>query len=179
MINRIFKFYGQAFADTTAAITVKFNGVEIFSGPVTTDSSPVPSSPTDITGVLFEYVAATDLSGNIPFELHVTNGTVFFGAVTANYSGVETEVDLTDPNNPVTTVTVLPEYFYSDVNQNSVETDGKINVKIDGIDQTRNVIDPEQTGDWWYQILENQTFTCDIFVDPYLITTVVPNYLEQ
>jgi hypothetical protein len=173
-MDRIFKFYGQAFAATAAAITVKFNGVEIFSGPVITNNSPAPDSPTDITGVLFEYVGTTDLVGNIPFELHVINGTVFFGAVEANYSGAQVEVDQTDPDNPIQTVTVLPENFYIDVNKNSAETDGKINVSIDGIDQVRNLINPEQTGDWWYQILENQNFTCDIFVDPDIVITSIP-----
>lgn len=172
MTNRIFKFYGQAFADTTeAVITVKFNGSEIFSGSVPTSNSPVLVQPTDINTVLFEYVGTTDLVGNIPFELSVATGTVLFGMVTANYSGFEADVDNTDPANPVITVIVSPENFYDDVNHNSLETDGKINAKIDGVDLTRHVIDPEQLGDWWYQIFENQTFTCNIFVDPDKIVT--------
>jgi hypothetical protein len=173
MTDRIFKFYGQAFAATTAAaITVKFNGVEVFSGPVATDNSPVPTSATDTTSVLFEYVGTTDLSGNIPFELHVTNGTVFFGAVEANYS----VADRPNPKNPVNlepTVIVSPENSYTDVNQNLIETDGKINVKINGVDQIRNVINLDQLGDWWYAISQNETFTCDIFVDPARVITEI------
>lgn len=175
MTDRIFKFYAQAFADTTAAvITVKFNGSEIFSGPVPTVNSPALDHPTDTNNVLFEHVGSIDLVGNIPFELSVATGTVFFGIVTANYSGSEVDTDNTDPANPVKTVIVSPENFYSDVNQNSFESDGKINAKIHGVDQVRNVIDPEQLGDWWYKILENETFTCNIFVDPDMIVTSIP-----
>jgi hypothetical protein len=83
-------------------------------------------------------------------------------------------VDRTDPANPVRTVIVSPENFYDDINQNSIETDGKINVKINGFDLVRNVIDTEQTGDWWYTISQHETFTCDIFVDPDRIVTVIP-----
>lgn len=182
MADRIFKFYGQAFAATTAAvITVKFNSVEFFSGPVATDNSPVPNSATDTTSVLFEYVGTTDLSGNIPFELHVNNGTVFFGAVEANYSGFSATRDRTAesswPSEYV--VNVTPENFWSDVNQNSIETDGKSNVLINGIEQVRNLIDPSQVGDWWYRISENETFTCDIFVDPECIFTEIPETFLQ
>ena len=177
MANRIFKFYGQAFAATTAAaITVKFNSVEIFSGPVPTNNSPVPNNATDTTELLFEYVGTTDLSGNIPFELHVNNGTVFFGAVEANYSGFEATKDRTDESSwpSESVVTVTPENFWADVNQNSIETDGKSNVLINGVEQVRYIMDPSQIGDWYYRISENETFTCDIFVDPERIVTELP-----
>jgi hypothetical protein len=170
MINRTFKFYGQAFSPTAAAITVKFNGVEIFSGPVSTINSAAPDSPTDTTGVMFEYVGTTDVVGNIPFELHVINGTVFFGAVAANYSGIRAERSDTGE----ISIIEHPENFWSDVNQNSIETDGKSNVSINGAAQIREVIDPTQIGDWWYRILEDETFTCNIFVDPNIIVTTIP-----
>ncbi len=88
--------------------------------------------------------------------------------------GFELALDQTDPDNRVRTVVIPPENFYADINQNSIETDGKINVKINEADQTRLVIDPEQIGDWWYTIGQNETFTCDIFVDPERIVTVIP-----
>jgi hypothetical protein len=173
--NRIFRFYGQAFS---AAITVKFNNVEIFSGPVPSNNSPMSNnSSTDTIELLFEYVGTTDLSGNIPFELHVTNGTVFFGAVEANYTGFAATRDRTAESSWPSEFVVIepPENCWADVNQNSIETDGKTNVQIDGVEQIRQVIDPDQaTGDWWYRISENETFTCDIFVDPDCILTEIP-----
>ncbi len=174
MIDRNFKFYIQSLPDTPAEITVKFNSVEIFSGTM-------PTITTDLTGLVnwqtdaaCEYIGTTDLVGYVPFELLVTSGTVKFGRIEANYSGFQIEVDQTDPANPVQTVVVSPENFYADINENSIETDGKINAKINGVDQARNVIDPEQIGDWWYTISQNETFTCDIFVDPDRIVTAIP-----
>jgi hypothetical protein len=174
MANRNFKFYIQSLSDTPAEITVKFNSVEIFSGTM-------PSITTDLTGPVnwqtdaaCEYIGTTDLVGYVPFELTVTNGAVAFGRIEANYSGFELALDQTDPDNPVRTVVIPLENFYADINENSIETDGKINVKINGVDLVRNVIDPEQTGDWWYTISQNETFTCDIFVDPDRIVTGIP-----
>jgi hypothetical protein len=174
MADRNFKFYIQSLSDTPAEITVKFNSVEIFSGTM-------PSITTDLTGLVnwqtdavCEYMGTTDLVGNVPFELSVINGAVAFGRIEANYSDGIPEMDRTDPANPVRTVIVSPENFYDDINRNSIETDGKINVKINGVDLVRNVIDPEHTGDWWYTISQNETFTCDIFVDPDRIVTGIP-----
>jgi hypothetical protein len=175
MADRIFKFYGQAFALTgTVAITVKFNGVEIFSGPVPTVNSLPSTQPTNTNGVLFEYVGTTDLVGNIPFELHVTNGTVFFGAIRANYSGSNFEVDQTNPDAPEIVVTTAPENYWADINQKSIESDGKTNVKINGVSKLRHVIDLKQIGDWWYQIPDGAVLTCDIEVDPTIVVEAIP-----
>ena len=172
MADRTFKFYGQAFSSTgTVNINVTFNGIKIYSGSVAADnSSAEPTQPTDLTQVICEYVGSTDLVGNIPFELQVSNGTVFFGKVAANYSGIQTE----RLDSGAVSVIVPPENFWSDVNRNSIETDGKINVKINGVAQVRDLLDPTQIGDWWYLISQNKTFTCDIFVDPDAVMTAVP-----
>ena len=174
MADRNFKFYIKSLSDTPAEITVKFNSVEIFAGTMSTITTDLTGPVNWQTDAACEYIGTTDLVGHVPFELTVTNGAVAFGRIEANYSGFELAVDRTDPANPVRTVVIPPENFYADINQNSIETDGKINVKINGIDQARNVIDPEQIGDWWYTIGQNETFTCDIFVDPDQIVTVIP-----
>ena len=174
MMDRIFKFYVQQVSDTPAEITVKFNNVEIFSGSMPTITTDLLGLVNWQTDAACEYIGTTDLVGNVPFELLVTSGTVRFGRIEANYSGWQTEVDRTDPVNPVQTVIVAPVNFYDDVNFNAINTDGKINAKINGVDQERNVIDPTQIGDWWYTISQNETFTCDVFVDPDKIKTIIP-----
>jgi hypothetical protein len=174
MANRNFKFYVKLLSDTPAEIKVKFNSVEIFSGTMPLITTDLTESVNWQTDAVCEYMGTTDLVGYVPFELLVTSGTVKFGRIEANYTGFQIEVDQSDPANPVRTVVVSPENFYDDINQNSIETDGKINVKINGFDQVRVVINPEQTGDWWYTISQNETFTCDIFVDPDRIVTVIP-----
>jgi hypothetical protein len=166
MTTRTFKFYGQAFStDGPAVISVKFNGDTIFSGPVQTVNDNYRASPTDTSTTLFEYIGDINTTGNIPFELYVENGTVFFGLVKANYSGYEADND--------GNVIITPEEYYSDVNFNTVESDGKNNVKIDDVPVIRQLLDPKQIGDWWYRVFEKQTFACDLFVDPDIICTSV------
>jgi hypothetical protein len=175
MINRTFKFYAQAFSEAgPVSVVAKFNGQQIHSGPIPTTNTPVSQQPGDQNIVAFEYTGPTDIQGQIPFELTATGGIVCFGRVEANYSGSDITVDNTDPDNPIMTVVIAPEDYWDDINFNSIETDGKINVRIDGVEQIRRVINPEQTGDWWYQISDSQTLTCDIFVDPDKIITSIP-----
>ena len=174
MANRNFKFYIKSLSNTPAEITVKFNSVEIFTGTMPTITTDITGAVNWQTDAVCEYIGNTDLVGYVPFELTVINGTAAFGRIEANYSGFELAVDRTDPDNPVRTVLVPPENFYDDINQNSIETDGKSNVFLNGIAKIREVIDPTQVGDWWYTISQNETLTCDIFVDPDRIVTVIP-----
>ena len=175
MINRTFKFYAQAFSETDpVSVVAKFNGQQVHSGPIPTINTLESQQPGDQSIVAFEYTGPIDIQGQVPFELTATGGTVYFGRIEANYSGVDITVDETDPDNPIMTVVIAPEDYWDDINYNSVETDGKTNVQIDGVEQIRQVIDPEQTGDWWYTISQNETFTCDIFVDPDKIVTGIP-----
>jgi hypothetical protein len=179
MINRTFKFYTQAFSESgSVSVVAKFNEQQIYSGTVPTINGVAPACSTDANSVGFEYTGSIDMTGQIPFELTVTGGTVFFGAIEANYSGIEYTVDTTDLDNPVIVVDVAPEDFWADINQNTINTDGKTNVYIDGVEQIRQIIDPAQTGDWWYRIFDTQTLVCDIFVDPEKIVTSAPTIEE-
>jgi hypothetical protein len=175
MHPRIFKFYGKAISsDEPVSVTAMFNGVQIHSGPVPTATSMPVGSVHLHKELLFEYQGTVELSGKIPLEISAINGTVLFGLVEANYSGVEFDVDYTDPENPVVVVDIPPENFWEDVNQNSPDTDGKTNVVVNGIDLTAHSFD----GDWWYPIPPGGTLTCDIFVDPNRIVTSPPGIEE-
>jgi hypothetical protein len=180
MINRTFKFYGQAFsASGLVSIVAKFNGQQVYSGTIPTIASSDPQQPGDQNIVMFEYTGPIDIHGHIPFELTVTGGTVCFGRLTANYSSVDLSFDKSDPNNHVVVVNVAPEDFWDDVNTNNAETDGKTNVQINGVEQIRQVVDPVHgTGDWWYKILDSQTMTCSIFVDSTKILIRAPTNEE-
>jgi hypothetical protein len=179
MINRTFRFYGQAFSVSgSVSVVAKFNGQQIYSGPVPTIDRPEPQQPGNQDIVMFEYTGPIDIHGLVPFELKVTGGIVCFGWIDANYSGVKFNLNRTDPDNHILVINIAPEDFWSDVNENNIETDGKINVEINGIAQSRQLLDSTQLGDWWYQILDSQTFTCDIVVDPDLIISRVPTLEE-
>jgi hypothetical protein len=123
---------------------------------------------------MFEYIGSTELSGNIPLTLSVTEGTLFFGTIHANYSGYEVDVDRTNPAEPIVTVVTTPENFWGDINQKSLGYDGKINVKINGVEQFQTPSGPEEIGNWYYSIQPGELFTCDIFVDPDMIVTEIP-----
>jgi len=175
MHPRVFKFYGKAIShDGPVSVTATFNGIEIHSGPVSTASSVPLGSIHQSGDVLFEYTGTTELSGEIPFELSVSNGVVYFGLVKANYSGIEFDVDYADPENPVVVVDIAPENFWDEINQNTIESDGKLNVVINGIDCTSRSFDPPYNGDWWYTVPLNGTLTCNIVVDPKIIVTEAP-----
>jgi hypothetical protein len=179
MIDRTFKFYTQAFSELgTVSVVAKFNGQQVYSGIIPTVNDFAPFAPTEFDILAFEWTGPIDIQGQVPFELTVTGGTVFFGRVEANYSGVDFTVNKTDPNNRVIIINIAPENFWQDVNRNTIETDGKTNVQIDGVEQFRELLDPLQLGDWWYKIFDTQTLTCDIFVDPDLIITRAPTIEE-
>jgi hypothetical protein len=168
MINRTFRFYTQAFSESgSVSVVAKFNGQQVYSGTIPTVNSVSPTKTTDTNTVGFEYTGPIDITGQIPFELTVTGGTVFFGAVEANYSG---NSKIADPFSQVI-VAADPEDVWDDVNTNTIETEGKTEVFVNGVKQIRQVQDPSQIGDWWYRIPDAQTLTCDIFVDPNKIIT--------
>lgn len=177
MATRIFRFYGRAYSLTdSVSVTATFNGEQVHLGPVPTVNqvSPNQKSLADPGPLMFEYIGSTELSGNIPLELLVTGGELFFGTIHANYSGYEDNIDRTDPDAPIVTIITPPENFWGEINQKSLGYDGKINVKINGVDQFQTPSGPEEIGNWYYCIQENKRFTCDIFVDPATTVTEVP-----
>jgi hypothetical protein len=176
MPARTFKFQGKAYSTTdTVSVTASFNGVQIHNGTVPTTNSPAPSRNTADLEDLFQYVGTTDLSGNVAFSLAVTGGSVFFGLPIANYSGFTAEINTdTDPWTWGNVITP-PEDYWQDVNMNTEQSDGKLNVLVDGAPQERQVVDPqEELGDWQYLVPDGSILTCEIFVDPGIITPSIP-----
>jgi len=176
MPARTFKFQGKAFSTNgNVTVTATFGGAEIYTGTVPTTNSPTPSRNTELLEDLFQYVGTTDISGNIAFSLSVTGGDVYFGLPMANYSGFLADGINTDTD-PATwgPIIIPPEDFWEDVNINTVESDGKTNVLVDGAIKQRQVMGDEELGDWQYRISDGSTLTCEIFVDPNIITPSVP-----
>jgi hypothetical protein len=162
MATRTIKFNGKAYSTTgDVSVTLNFNGSQVYSGTVTTVSGETPTKPID-TDVLFTFETTTDVTGSIPLSISVTGGSLMFDSLFGNYSGKE--VDNTDPDNPI--VVNPPEEVWSDMNTNTVASDGKNNVAIDGIAQIRNPItDEEAGGEWFYIIPDGSTLTCDYVID--------------
>ena len=123
MAERTVVFKGLAYGATAATVQITANGVSVFSGTVTTQNQPVPAMPNSelVTAALFTMTADTAFSGTIPMTCEVTNGTVIFAEVIANYSNksnpiytAEQLAILTspDPNtsNPSINLQVTPIY---------------------------------------------------------------------
>jgi len=178
MINRTFKFYGKAFSNTDpVSVVATFNGQQIHAGTVSTTTG-ILAAPAFIEisdTLLFESTVDIETTGQVPLTLNVSGGTLFFGHVDANYSGVDFVVDETDPDNHAIVVNTAPENFWGQVSRISSESDGKSDVFINNVRLERNTVDyPEATGGWIYQIPDLGTFACDIFVDPDIIVTRAP-----
>lgn len=175
MPARTFKFYGKAYSTTgNVSVVANFNGHQIHSGEVTTVNQVPPGRNTEPLDYMFEYVGDTDLSGNIPFTLAVSNGTVFFGDPIANYSGFEATINFDTTPPTWASIETEPADYWSDVNMNTVETDGKYNVTVNGVAQSRVLQSDTEVGDWQYTVPNGATLACDIFVDPNVTVPAIP-----
>lgn len=87
MSERTVVFKGLAYGSSPATMQATANGVNIFSGAVTTRNEPLPSmpGPTPDPVALFTMTVDTSFSGTIPMTCEVTSGTVIFSLVQANY----------------------------------------------------------------------------------------------
>jgi hypothetical protein len=89
MPNRIVKIYGYGVGSSTATINVSVEGTEIFSGAVTTSTQELPALPdlsiVDNTVELCSFEIPIDFSGQKAMSCEVTNGTVIFAQIEANY----------------------------------------------------------------------------------------------
>jgi hypothetical protein len=123
MAERTVVFKGLAYGSTPATLQITANGVSIFSGTVTTENQPAPAMPNYelVSAALFTMTVDTAFSGTVPMTCEVTNGTVIFAEIAANYYGkwnpIYTAEQLailtsTDPNisNPSINLAVTPIY---------------------------------------------------------------------
>lgn len=176
MTSRIFQVIGAAYS-TSEEVTVEltFNNKLVYSGPVTTISEDFP----DVRGFyqnnvfqkLFEFTDDISLTGKIPFSLKVTNGSLFFQQVLANYSGIQFDDDLAnDPSVRDEDVPVLvqPQDFYGPVSKITADDDGRQNIKINGVSRLRN---SDHAGPWNWIVRNSQTFACELLIDPDLVIT--------
>jgi len=124
---------------------------------------------------MFTFNMDSSVSGNIPVSIAVSGGTAYFGLLNGNYSGFEATYN---EEGTITTITVAPEDYYRDLNNNTPDSDGKTNINIDpadGDNPSRNPLDDGYYGDWHYSIPDGSTFTCDYYIDPELEILEVPS----
>lgn len=168
MATRIVKLWGKAFSPdgSPVTITVGYNNVQVFSGAVVTDTGfAQPGLDWNEMRELCSWNTDTDTVGDIPLYISVSNGDMVFVTLQMNYLGPVFEVDNSDPENPIRTLAISTADNFGDTNTNSMDGDGKKNVKINDVLQEINVLNEDQTGEWHWIIGDNGTFECDYAVE--------------
>jgi hypothetical protein len=111
MTNRTVQIYGYGFGTTPATIEVTLDGNVVYNGAITTTTDPIPTLPdmqlTSDTVAICSFELPVNFSGTIPMACEVTNGTVIFAQVLANYFPIDNPVytaeELEIIRNPATT----------------------------------------------------------------------------
>lgn len=169
MVTRTVQCVGSAYStDGDVNVQMIYNGVEVYNGAVETnvvDVLPVnqPDTSDNWQTVLFEFTTDTDITGEIPMSITVTNGKIFFGHLWMNYSGPKLAYNDTTET---WDIAIPTQNYYTDPNTNTVESDGITNTTLNGSPWNWRVNVVGQIGDWAYPVADGETFTFDFFVDP-------------
>ena len=163
MADRTIRIYGKAWGDPSnpATISVNWNGQTVYNGVVdTADGSPDSRVPFASMTMLYTWTISTDVVGQVPFSITVTNGSLAFNCFHGNYMG-----NVYNSEIPPVIVTPSIDNFQSLSGPSTPESDGKNNVEIAGISYVRNPTDEqESSGSWTWLINPGETLTCDAVV---------------
>jgi hypothetical protein len=182
MVARTAKIMGSAYStQSTITIEVEYNGNIVYSGTmpaITQNPTPItqPNTNPNWESELGTFVTDTDITGQIPCRITVTNGTLFFGHFWMNYTGNVIYTPNSNPPPEYITTPVAPIELFSDPNINTVESDGLSNTRKNGVEWPWRSSPGDMLGDWCYPVYSGETFTFDFFVDPdcVVLTPYVP-----
>ena len=153
MTTRNFKQCGQAYGSTPASITATIDGTVVYSGPISTLNTPVPSRPSlaHIAPTIFTWANTVEFAGTQSFSIAVTGSPLLLD---------KTQADYCDPRN----IAQFGEYFYSYEIGGVIVYDPFTNVTIDGAVIQRG---PDNTlsGQWQWLIPAGSTFTATLNVN--------------
>lgn len=100
MATRTVQIRGLGFGSSPVTILATVNGNTVFNGTVATVDQPVPVLPDYglLPGqeILFTFEIDTSFTGQLPMSCTVSNGTVIFGDVLANYCAIPNPVFSTE-----------------------------------------------------------------------------------
>ena len=152
MTTRTVKMFGLAYGSTPAEIAVTLDGVSVYTGTVTTADAITPFLPnSEIANTTVEFCnfeMPMEFEGSKPMTCMVTNGTVLFAQIVANYSVIGN----TDP------VYGFGPDSFKPINSAG---DARSDVSIDGVTQQIEHIAPV-TGTWWYKVETGSTLTYNL-----------------
>jgi|GEM_PF-4803170 len=170
MSLRTVRMIGTAYSETgDVTLSVLVNGQETHGLTVPTHAGEMPAydpdNPAPLEVLMTFGVDHTEFAaGSLPVEIRPTGGDIIFAYFDMNYLRPE----ISGPNTSYTIINP-PADTYRDVNSNSLTTDGKENVMVDGVAQTREAT-AELVGDWHYTVKDGEVMTLDYIVDdvPYI-----------
>jgi len=154
MTIRTVKMLGLAYGTTPAEIAVTLDGASVYTGTVTTADTLVPPLPNlEIANTTVEFCnfeIPMDFEGTKSMTCAVTNGTVIFAQIDANYCVIAN----TDP-----VIGTGPDEF------GCIDGvgDARSNVVIDGVLQPINHTE-ELNGTWWFKVSTGSVLTYDLDV---------------
>jgi hypothetical protein len=158
MTVRTFRQMGQGFGAEPVGIIAKINDIVVFEGTTPALDQPLPEQPTNVieyTGVLFSWENTVDFEGSAEMEITVTGpGTLILTDTVANYVGFP-------GNNPPLGPDTYGS-FYNYLESDTIVSDPFSNPTIDGVEiiRNRNFGTADQlTGQWWYILPAESTFT--------------------
>jgi len=166
MTTRTVKIFGLAYGETPAEINVILDGNTVYTGSVSTQD-PVTGTPSladfkilnqptpnpdyaNSTVELCSFELPVDFQGIKPMTCTVTNGTVIFAQVLANYCAIPG----TDP------IIGYGDSQYLDINGN---VDARSNATRDGI-LVPVVHTEERHGTWFFSVNTNSVLSYDLNV---------------
>jgi len=145
MTMRTINTYGKGYGSTEVTITVTVDGIEIFSGPVSTTNGPIVNPP-DPSTVLFSWQEDITFEGTRALSITVNSGDVLL----KTYSKANYCADETGPLGP-------DVFYWLPDGPEPVPTDPTSGWLMNGI-PTPNQPDPS-LGECWWQIPVGSTFS--------------------
>ena len=155
MSTRTFKQLGQGYGSLPTTLVAKIDGVEVFSGEVTTINQPFPTIPDlslKIDNSLFSWTKTTDFLGTLTMEISVQGSPLLLTNTVADYF-----VDTPDNQGVFTS-------FYSVEKDGTTYYDPFDHETMDGVSVSR-IDDPALSGQWWWGIMPGSTFTATVNVE--------------
>jgi hypothetical protein len=159
MTNRIVQVLGSGYGSTPASVVATWNGIQVFSGTVYTQDSPVPVAPTPGPApgqVLFTFEIPMDVDGNISMTTDVIGNPVLFTEILANYANLEANSTSYTSSGASRFITIAGNLDVLDV---------RSQVILNGI--SLPITDPKpstETGTWWWVVGTDTSMSCQVAV---------------